>query len=250
MKVLKDIGLFTFRYMKLTMRNPVFLIMGVMVPLTYLTLFSPLLKNLMGNVDGNILNLFVPGMLPLIAFSTGIFAGFGIIDELRSGIIERFRVTPASRFSILAGPVLHDVLATIFQSILFVLIALPFGFRPQVLGLCLLFPLLVLLVSITSAFGNAIGVIVKSEDKYAPIVHGINLPVLLLSGVLVPISFAPTWLKVIAHCNPLYYVVEAARSLAMGHICTLSVLHAFLILIPFTCFTLYWATGVFRKAIA
>jgi ABC-2 type transport system ATP-binding protein len=46
-------------------------------------------------------------------------------------------------------------------------------------------------------------------DEPAAITNGINLPVLLLAGVLLPMSLGPLWMRVIAHVNPLYYLVEA-----------------------------------------
>lgn len=252
MKVLQEIGLLTLRCIRTALRNPVFLFMGVGTPLIYLGLFAPILKTLstFGALETeNVLTLFVPGMLPIIAFSTGLFTGFGMIDELRSGVLERFRVTPASRFSILSGPVLFDTCAAAFQSLLFCLIALPFGFRASILGMFVLFILLALLSLTTSSFGNALGVMVKSEDRYAPIVHGINLPILLLSGTLLPMSLAPSWLRIIAHFNPVYYVVEASRALAIGDFGSNSILYALLILSAFTALTMTWATRVFRKAV-
>lgn len=253
MKTLLDIYLLTMRCIKISLRNPVFLFMGVISPLLYLTLFAPLLDtlNIGGKFSsGSTIDLFVPGMLPFIAFNTGLFAGFGTIDELRSGLIERLRVTPASRFALLAGPVIHDVSQMLFQCILFVLIAIPFGFRGSILGLAILFALLILLTLITSSFGNAMGIITKSEERFAPITHGISLPVLLLSGTLLPIALAPLWLKAIAHCNPVYYVVEASRLLALGHFPLFEIAVAFGILLFFTLLTMFWATNVFKKAIA
>lgn len=251
MKILKEIGFLTLRCIRAALRNPVFLVMGVVTPLVYLLLFSPLLSTLASHgVLGtdNVMTLFIPGMLPIIAFSTGLFTGFGIIDEVRSGVIERFRVTPASRFSILSGPVLFDTCAALFQSLLFCLIAIPFGFKANFLGMLLLFFLLALLTLTTSSFGNAVGVIVQSEDRYAPIVHGINLPILLLSGTLLPMSLAPGWLKVVAHFNPIFYVVEASRALAVGDFGS-SVVYALLILTAFAFLTMTWATRVFKKAV-
>jgi ABC-2 type transport system permease protein len=252
LKIIKEIGLLTFRCIRTALRNPVFLFMGVGTPLIYLALFAPLLKTLASYGalgTGNVLTLFVPGMLPIIAFSTGIFTGFGMIDEIRSGVLERFRVTPASRFSILSGPVLFDTCAALFQSLLFVLIALPFGFRANILGIFVLFILLALLTLTTSSFGNALGIIVKSEDRYAPIIHGINLPILLLSGTLLPMSLAPSWLKIIAHFNPVFYVVEASRALAVGDFGSNSIIYALLILSAFAVCTMSWATNVFRKSV-
>jgi len=252
MQILKEVLLLTKRSIEACLRNPVFLFMGVATPIIYLALFTPLLNTLIlngGLHTDNVMSLFIPGMLPIIAFSTGIFTGFGMIDEIRSGVIERFRVTPARRFSILSGPVLFDTLTVFFQSLFFIIIALPFGFRANFLGLIILFLLLALLSCTTSSFGNALALIVKNEDRYAPIVHGINLPVLLLSGTLLPMSLAPRWLNILAHFNPVYYVVEASRLLAKGEIFSMNVLYAFLVLICFTLISMVWATNIFKKVV-
>lgn len=238
--------------MRETRRNPVFIVISITAPILYLSLFAPLLSNLAasrGFPTDNVLAVFVPGMLAIIAFNGGIFAGFGMIGELRSGVIERFRVSPASRFALLAGPVLRDMTTTLAQVILFILISLPFGFRIGLAGLALLLILLGLLVATTSSFGNAMGLITRKENKFAPIVQSINLPVLLLSGVLLPIALAPPWLQAMAHCNSVYYVVEAARCLASGELLTTHVVHAFWAMVPLTLTTMYWATKVFAKAI-
>lgn len=253
MKLTRDIYLLSMRCIKISIRNPVFLFMGIVSPFLYLSLFTPLLETLAkGNAffSSNVLDTFVPGMLPYIAFTTGLFTGFGAIDELRSGLIERFRVTPVSRLALLAGPVVRDVCETLFQCILFVLIAMAFGFRGSFLGLSILFILLMLLAIITSSFGNAMGVITKSEERFAPITHGITLPTMLLSGTLLPIALAPLWLKTIAYCNPVYHVVEAARSLSTGSYLSLEVGLAFITLSTLATLTVYWATNVFKKATA
>lgn len=252
MKIFKEMRLFYWRDLLAVMRNPVFIFFGLSIPILYLFLFAPLLKNLAGTQgfpSDNVLDIFVPGMLVMIAFSGGLFSGFGIIDEVRFGVIERFRVTPSSRFAILAGPVLRDVTATLVQCTIFILIALAFGFHANFWGLICLKFFVIMVVGATSAFSNAMGLITKDEEKFAPIVHGINLPLLLLSGVLLPMAYAPTWLLVIAHFNPLYYVVDAARYLAAGQIFTAPVGYAFLVMIPVMLLVMGWATKVFRKAV-
>lgn len=235
-----------------TRRNPIFMSMSLTTPILYLALFAPLLKGLTASQafsTDQVLIAFVPGMLALIAFGGGLFVGFGIIDELRSGVIERFRVTPVSRFAILAGMVLQNVVVTLMSSLFFIGIALPFGFRIHLAGLSIILILLALLVATTSSFSYAIGLITKSEDKLAPITHGINMPLTLLSGMMLPMSLAPTWLSTLAHFNPIYYVVEAARHLTIGELTDLSVGYAFLFMIPVTFFVMWWATRVFNKAV-
>ena len=251
--MLTDIRLFYKRKILELLRNPVFIFMGISTPILYLTLFSPLLKNFAGAPgfpSTNIMNTFVPGMLILTAFYNGLFAGWGVIDELRSGVIERFRVTPCSRFAMLAGTVLRDLVTVVIQNLFFILLALLFGFHFHIGGMLLLFVLFSLVLLTTSTLANTLGLITKSEDKLAPIIQGITLPITLLSGMLLPMELAPTWLRIIAYFNPLYYVVVAARDLSHGNIATSAVAVAFLVMIPLTIITLRWGTSHFRKAVA
>src|SRR5450759_5660523 len=116
MKLLTDIRLLFWRKMKETLRNPIYILTSLLTPVIYLALFSPLLKGLKGvpGLDaGNVLNVFIPGLLSIIAFLGGLFVGYNMIDEVRNGVVERFRVTPTSRFALLAGRVLRDMVNTV-----------------------------------------------------------------------------------------------------------------------------------------
>ena len=68
--------------------------------------------------------------------------------------------------------------------------------------------------------------------------------------MLLPISLGPAWMRVLAHFNPLYYLVEAARVLAAGTLTGTAVWQAFAVLVPLCAVVLAWATRVFRKAVA
>ena len=60
------------------------------------------------------------------------------------------------------------------------------------------------------------GLILKDEDAFAPFIQGVSLPLLLLSGVLLPMSLAPAWLRHTSQVNPLTHVVDATRALFRG----------------------------------
>jgi ABC-2 type transport system permease protein len=92
--------------------------------------------------------------------------------------------------------------------------------------------------------------VTKEINSFAAIINGINLPILLLAGVLLPISIGPLWMRVLAHFNPLYYAVQASRSLATGTFGTPAVWQAFAVLVPLCALVVAWATRVFRKAVA
>jgi ABC-2 type transport system permease protein len=86
------------RSLRLSLRNPVWVIIGITQPLLYLLLFGPLLKKisgLHGFPHGNSWQVFVPGLLVQLGIFGALFVGFGLIGEVRDGVIERMRVTPA-----------------------------------------------------------------------------------------------------------------------------------------------------------
>ena len=157
MKTVTDVGLLFHRYLIQLLRNPVWLVVGFSTPILYLALFTPLLKNLVGApglATGNVLNLFLPGILALLAFASGTGPGFSTIFELRAGVIERFRVTPASRFAILAGPILAAMLLMFGFDAVVVAIGAAFGFHVHAAGLILLCVVLALLMATMAAFSD------------------------------------------------------------------------------------------------
>ena len=137
-KLLLDTWLLFVSHMRTTLRNPVWVIMGLFQPVCYMLLFAPLLAGLPdapGLPSGTTLNVFTPGMLVMMAVYNTSFVGFGLIDSLRSGVIERLRVTPASRLALLLGMVARDVVTFLVQCGLLLVVALLMGLRPDPVGL-------------------------------------------------------------------------------------------------------------------
>jgi ABC-2 type transport system permease protein len=252
MKGLVDIGLLFRRYSLQMLRNPVWLFVGFSTPVLYLALFTPLLEKFaptMG-VRGSVLELFLPGILCLLAFASGAGMGFSTIFELQAGVIERFRVTPASRFALLIGPILSGLTMMMVFDAVVVAIGVGVGFKLHWLGLAALAVVLCLLAALMAAFSTATALVTKDISSFAAIINGINLPILLLAGVLLPISIGPFWMRVLAHFNPLYYAVQGSRALATGSFGADAVWQGFAVLVPLCALVLAWATRVFRKAVA
>ena len=105
----------------------------------------------------------------------------------------------------------------VFDCVL-VVVGAAFGFHVHVGGLLVLAVLLALFMLTMAAFSIAMALVTKEITGFAAVINGINLPVLLLAGVLLPISIGPEWMRVLAHFNPLYYLVTPSRSLALGHV--------------------------------
>ena len=253
MKLFKDIQILFNRSFIQTLRNPVWMVVGLSAPLLYLALFTPLLQKLAGGPGfptSNVLDMFLPGILAFLAFGSGSGEGFNTLFELKDGLIERFRVTPASRYALLLSPVLADIMWLFIFNAVLIGVARLFGFDIHFAGLLVSFVLIALLLLTTATFSMALALITKEISGFAAIMNGINLPILLLSGVLLPLTLAPAWMLVIAHFNPLYYVVEANRLSAAGNIANSTVGLAFLAMVVLAVVTIWWATRVYRKAVA
>lgn len=253
MKALLDTRLLFGRYGLQMLRNPVWVFVGLSTPLLYLVLFTPLLDHLPGSSfsgAGHAIDTFLPGILALLAFASGSGPGFSTIFELQSGVTERLRVTPASRSAILLGPILFGAAAMFVFDIGLVAVGSAFGFRIHLDGLLILAVLLGLLMFTTAAFAVATAISTGDINGFAAIINGLNLPVLLLGGVLLPVSLGPTWLQVLAHFDPLYYLVAASRTLSAGALATTATWQAFAVLGPLSVLTVGWASSVFRRAVA
>ena len=176
--------------------------------------------------------------------------GFGTIFELQSGVVERFRVTPTSRLALLLGPLLSGVMWMFVFDLVLVGVGAAFGFHVHLGGLLVLAVLLALFMLTMAGFSVAMALVTKEISGFAALINGLNLPILLLAGVLLPISIGPEWMKVLAHFNPLYYLVAASRTLAVGSFSGGAAWQAFAVLVPLSALTLAWATRVYRRAVA
>jgi ABC-2 type transport system permease protein len=219
MKLVRDTWLMFDRSARLTLRNPTWLFIGLMQPIMVLVLFGPLLDRIArgpGFPAGGAWNVFVPGLLIQLSMFVG-FAGFGLIAEQRAGVVERMRVTPMSRAAMLLGRSLRDVVFLLCQAVLLIAVAIPFGLRPDAPAIALTLGLLALIALALAPASYALALWLKSEDAFAPLLNSITIPLLLLSGILLPMSLAPDWLQTVASFNPFAHAVDAARAAFTGN---------------------------------
>jgi ABC-2 type transport system permease protein len=250
MKLIRDTLLVFQRQALLLLRNPVWIFVGVFQPVMYLLLFAPLLKPaLQVSSNAQAYEIFVPGLLVLLAIFGGLFQGFGLIAELRAGIIERSRVTPVSRLALLLGRSLRDVVSLLAQAVIITLLALIFDLRVFIGNLLLAYLMLALISLMTSALSYGVALVVKSEDALAPLMNMVSQPVLLLAGILLPLSLAPGWLQGIANWNPFSWAVKGTRALFVGDLGSPSVWQGMLIMGVLAVAAVVWAAREFARSV-
>ena len=236
------------RQLRMNLRNPAWVLIGLMQPVLYLFLFGPLLKPIAAQFDyPNAYTFFVPGLLVQLGIFGAFFAGFSLIGEWRDGVIEAERVTPASRTALLMGRLWRDVLQLFVQALILVGLGYVMGMEAPAGGAVLGITLTLLLGGACAASSNALALTTKSEDTMAPIINMVMMPVLLLSGILLPMTLGPQWLQKVANVMPTKHVVDAVRNSFLGDF-TVSALGwgvawTFILLAV----SLWWGTATFRR---
>ena len=236
------------RQIRMNLRNPAWVLIGLMQPVLYLVLFGPLLKPIAAQFDyPNSYTFFVPGLLVQLGIFGAFFAGFSLIGEWRDGVIEAERVTPASRTALLMGRLWRDVLQLFVQALILVGLGYLFGMDAPFGGAVLGIGLTLLIGAACAASSNALALTTKSEDVMAPVINMVMMPVLLLSGILLPMTLGPLWLQKVSNLMPTKHVVDAVRNSFLGDF-TVSALGwgiawTFILLAV----SLWWGTATFRR---
>lgn len=250
MKLFKDTALIFARSVRITLRNPVWIVFGLFQPLCFLLLFAPLLEKLTSNPafgNTNSLTVFTPGLLIMIALYSTAFVGFGLIDDIRAGVIERFCVTPINRKALLLGRVLRDICVLLVQSTFLLLLAWVLGLSASLFGVLFSYSMVMLVGFTMATLSYYAALTLRSEDALAPTLNFFLLPIQLLAGITLPLSLAPAWLQNIAFFNPLAHAVSATRLLFLGDIYNTTVLLGFVSMLALACISFYWAARLFER---
>ena len=219
------------RQMRMNLRNPAWVIIGMLQPVLYLFLFGPLLRPLADQLGAdNAYTFFVPGLLVQLGIFGAFFAGFTLISEWRDGVIEAERVTPASRTALILVGLGYVV-----------------GMRAPARGVVLGIALTLLLGAACAAGSNALALSTKSEDVMAPVINMVMMPVLLLSGILLPMTIGPAWLLRASDFMPTRWVVDAVRGAFSGTFATSSMAWGIGWTLVLFAVAVWWGTSTFRK---
>ena len=186
----------------------------------------------------------------MLALFGSAVVGFGLVDEIRSGVIERFLVTPANRLSILFGRILKDVVVLLVQCILITIVALPFGLSVNIEGFFISLLLYAAIAIAMASMSYAFALIFKAEDTLASMLNTIALPVSLLSGIMLPLTLAPIWLQNLSKANPFSYAVNASRALFAGNLSKIDVTQGFIIIIALAIVMFWCAVRALKKMAA
>lgn len=152
----------------------------------------------------------------IVLFGTG-STGSNLQYEMMTGSHERTLVAPLARSSLLVGRALKEIAPIVVQALVIVLIAWPFGFAADIPGLLVGLALLAVFGVGLGSLSYSLALATKDREwLFWGVQQSLIFPLLILSGMLLPLDAAPDWMRVVASVNPVNWVVQAERALFAG----------------------------------
>jgi ABC-2 type transport system permease protein len=218
---LSDVRLVMTRELRPVVREPFSVVFGLIQPLVFLGLFGPLLAGSVGAAGGfsgaEVWQWFVPAILVMTTLFGTSTTGSNLQFEMQTGAHERLLVTPLSRSSQLVGRSLKEIVPLVAQAVVVILVMLPFGFRADPVGAPIGLAMLAVLGVGLGSLSYALAIAVRKQEwMFWVVQQTVLFPLLILSGMLLPLETGPQWMKVASAFDPLRWVVEAERALFAG----------------------------------
>jgi ABC-2 type transport system permease protein len=159
---------------------------------------------------------FVPGVLGAsLTLTATLVASAAVLRERESGTMEQLLMTPAETWEILLAKIL-PLLAFLLADVCMAIGAAMVFFHLPVRGNILLFLFASMLyIFVGIGFGMLLGTLCKNQRQSQLTSFFINIPLILLSGSVVPLDTMPAFLQVISLFNPLRYYVFLARAVIL-----------------------------------
>jgi ABC-2 type transport system permease protein len=197
-------------------RRPSTLIAGIVQPLMWLILFGALFKNApqgLFGVSQNYGQFLCAGIIVFTAFSGALNAGLPVMFDREFGFLNRLLVAPlASRFSIVLASAIFITTLSLIQTAAIIGTSVLLGAGlPGIAGLGIVTLIVLLLVLGTTALSLGLTFALPGHIELIAVIFVTNLPLLFASTALVPLSFMPTWLQIVASLNPLSFAIEPIR---------------------------------------
>lgn len=199
-------------------RAPDLLLGFTVQPVMFVLLFVYVFGGAIRTPGFKYVDFLMPGIITQTIAFGGYLTAVGLNEDLRKGLIDRFRSLPMARSAVLAGRTLADVVMNILAVVLMVGVGLIIGFRfgtsaPQVLagiGILLLFG-----YAFSWIFA-LMGLSASSAESAGSVGFLVVFPLTFVSSAFVPVDSMPAILQVFARINPFTIVVDATRALFLG----------------------------------
>ncbi len=204
----------TWRNLSKLKRSPDMIIFAVLQPIMFVLLFTQVYGGAIDVPGSNYTDFLMAGIFAQTVVFGSTFSGSSMAQDLKEGIIDRFRTLPMSPTAVLIGRTCSDLLLNSISVVVMVSVGFAVGWRFHngvpafLLGIAIL-----LMFSYAFSWVMAlIGMSVKSPETINNVSFMVLFPLTFISNAFVPASTLPAVLQFIANWNPVSALVQAARA--------------------------------------
>jgi ABC transporter DrrB family efflux protein len=199
-------------------RQPDLLLGFTVQPIMFVLLFVFVFGGAIATGPFDYVEFVMPGIIVQSVAFGGFVTALGLAEDLKKGLIDRFRSLPMWGPAVLTGRILADVGTNVVQLAIMFAVGFAVGFwfqtsAPEVVAGILLLLLIGYAFSWVFAF---IGLAASSPEAANGYGFTILFPITFISSAFVPPETMPDWLQPIAENNPFTTMVDAVRALFIG----------------------------------
>jgi len=199
----------------LTVRRGESVLLTIAIPVVLLVFFSEV--HLLPTGSGDAVTFLAPGILALAVMSTA-FVNLSIATgfERGYGVLKRLGTTPLGRPSLLGAKIAAVAAVEVVQAAVLVPVAYGLGWRPTAAGAGAALALAALATVAFGGLGLLLAGTLRAEVNLAA-ANGLWLVLLLVSGMLAPLSKLPGWLQAVSKVLPAAPLADGLhRALGLG----------------------------------
>jgi ABC transporter DrrB family efflux protein len=198
-------------------RTPELLLDVTLSPIMFVILFRYVFGGAIPVEGTTYVNFLMAGIfVQTIAFA-GVYTGVLLANDLKNGMIDRFRSLPMLQSSVLTGRTLTDLMRAMLAVAVMTVVGLLVGFRPEggVAGWFLAIGVMLAFGFALSWIGVAMGAFVRTPEALQGLIFMTVFPLTFASSAFVPTETMPDWLRVFADNQPMTLVTNTVRSFTL-----------------------------------
>lgn len=210
-----DVRTVTWRNLIKFRRNPEMLLFAVLQPIMFVLLFSQVYGGSIQIEGGNYTEYLMAGIFGQTVLFGSTFSGYQMAQDLKEGMIDRFRTLPMHDSAVLFGRTNADLVLNSVSMVIMMLTGLLVGwrFREGVLPFLAGVAILLLFSYAFSWVMTLLGIVVRTPEVINNASFMVLFPLTFISNAFVQASRLPGPLELIANWNPVSALVQAAREL-------------------------------------
>jgi ABC-2 type transport system permease protein len=200
-------------------RQPDLLTAYTIQPVMFVLLFVYVFGGAINTPGFDYVDFLMPGIIVQSLAFGGFVTALGLAEDVKKGIIDRFRSLPMSRGAVLAGRTFSDVLLNLLSLVVLfgVGFVAGFGFIDSSIGEVVLGLVLVLALGYAFSWIFAlIGLFSSSPETANSLGFMLIFPLTFASSIFVPAESMPDGLRQFAQANPFTTWADAVKALWIG----------------------------------